>query len=184
MIAVAMIVKTVAILCALALPVSFAYWYKSHKHPAQHRYDITAYKSMNVYLREGVCGLHIASMPSKVASRTEFHATLSHVDLLRGRTLGFSTTRKGPYRFTWIIFPLWLPTLALIGTGVAALFVGPIRKMYRARIGCCTECGYSLQGNKSGRCPECGTPRGSSRASSSKGKRTAATARGPKRYRL
>lgn len=179
-----MISKTVAVLCALALPVTLAYWHKSHKHPAQHRYDLTVYKSMAVYLREGVCGLHIISMPTKVASRTEFHATLAHVDLLKGRTLSFSTTRKGPYRFTWIIFPLWLPSIALIATGSVALLVGPFRKWVRGRRGCCIECGYSLRGNQSGRCPECGTPCGSALSKASKAKLARATQQGPRRYRL
>lgn len=49
--------------------------------------------------------------------------------------------------------PLWFPLLAiLIPTIIAHLLVGR-----RPRQGFCKECGYDLTGNRSGRCPECGT---------------------------
>ena len=153
-----MIAKTIAVLCVLALPVSLSFWHKSHKHPAQHRYDLTVYKSVWVYLKDGVCGLHMISMPTKVASRTEFHATLPNAGLLQGRSFYLSSEVQGPYRITWIIFPLWFPTAILAGSCGAALFVGPVRRWVRVRTGRCVECGYSLRGNRSGRCPECGPP--------------------------
>ena len=49
------------------------------------------------------------------------------------------------------ILPLWMPALA--ATLVAAWF------QWRTRprpVGGCTQCGYSLVGNTSGVCPECG----------------------------
>ena len=55
-------------------------------------------------------------------------------------------------RYT-IILPLWIPFLI---AGIPTAFLwwrdGRIPK------GHCQKCGYSLTGNKSGVCPECGTP--------------------------
>lgn len=57
--------------------------------------------------------------------------------------------RSGP-RF---ILPLWIPII-LIGSACA---VGILKSVRRSREGHC-HCGYNLRGNRSGICPECGTP--------------------------
>ena len=147
-----------AILCLLALPVSISLWHKSYAHPVWHRYDVTLYKSLWIYLKDGVCQMHVLSMPTKVASRSEFHTPISYPDLPKNRTLALSSTRQGPYRSTWLVFPFWFPTAGLTFTFGLAAATGPVRKWHRQRTGCCTVCGYSLEGNRSGRCPECGTP--------------------------
>jgi len=54
--------------------------------------------------------------------------------------------------------------LAVIGTLFAAYpaiaFIrGPLRRWRRRRRGMCIRCGYDLQGNVSGTCPECGGAR-------------------------
>ncbi len=53
--------------------------------------------------------------------------------------------------------PLWIP-LALIGMPTLWLWRSDRR---RARRGCCTDCGYNLTGNVTGRCSECGGELGS-----------------------
>jgi hypothetical protein len=40
---------------------------------------------------------------------------------------------------------------------LAAFMRGPWRRYARRRRGCCSMCGYSLTGNVSGICPECGS---------------------------
>jgi len=60
--------------------------------------------------------------------------------------------------------PIWLGFAGNTLFYAAALFVPPVfsrwvRSGLRRRRGCCTACGYSLDGNTSGVCPECGTPR-------------------------
>jgi hypothetical protein len=50
--------------------------------------------------------------------------------------------------------PLWMPVLALS----VLPFVRVLQGFRRVRSGCCLTCGYSLTGNTSGVCPECGTP--------------------------
>ena len=54
---------------------------------------------------------------------------------------------------------LWAAlTMALVVKGLAVLF-DPARGGARpSRPGVCRRCGYSLTGNVSGICPECGTP--------------------------
>jgi hypothetical protein len=51
-----------------------------------------------------------------------------------------------------IMFPLWLPAAVLCWPGYRAL-----RRLRRVLPGHCPICRYDLQGNESGRCPECGT---------------------------
>ena len=60
---------------------------------------------------------------------------------------GFARTRM------WAVYIM----LALLST---LIFVcGPIRRLYRRRRGLCLRCGYNLEGNVSGVCPECGEAR-------------------------
>ena len=56
---------------------------------------------------------------------------------------------------------MWLPFWLI----ASVLFLLPLirglmwfRSMSRSRQGCCSSCGYSLTGNTSGTCPECGSP--------------------------
>ena len=50
-------------------------------------------------------------------------------------------------------FPLWIVFAAVsVPTAIIWIWSSPPRP------GHCVSCGYDLTGNKSGRCPECGTP--------------------------
>ncbi|MCH7883856.1 MAG: hypothetical protein IIC01_01275 [Planctomycetes bacterium] len=151
-----MILKTIAILSLLALPLSVLLWHASHRSPVHRRYDVTLYKSLRVYLKDGVCGLRLLSMPTKTASRSEFHAPLNADAMPNQRSLQLSSRRQGPYRITWLVFPLWLSTSILALIGAVPLLRGPIRQRIRRWRGQCIVCGYDLTGNRSGRCPECG----------------------------
>jgi hypothetical protein len=54
-------------------------------------------------------------------------------------------------------FPLWLPailTALMPGMWLYSL----VRRRRQFKLGQCSHCGYSLTGNTSGVCPECGTP--------------------------
>ncbi len=55
-----------------------------------------------------------------------------------------------------LVFPFWLPALATIVVP-SCWFVGFLRHRRQKMIGRCVRCGYSLTGNVSGICPECGT---------------------------
>lgn len=62
-------------------------------------------------------------------------------------------------RLIFLNFPNWLPFAMAIPTGfilTRRLVLGPIRRRRRRQRGECLPCGYSLTGNVSGRCPECG----------------------------
>ncbi len=152
-----MLSKIMAIASLVALPLSAALWHTSHTNPQHRRYDLTLYKSLRVILREGVCGLHVLSMPTKTASRSEFQSPLKIAATPGNTSLMVSSERNGPFRRTWVVFPFWLSTLGLLVTGVTPLAFGPIRDRRRRRNGWCVSCGYNLRGNRSGRCPECGT---------------------------
>lgn len=59
------------------------------------------------------------------------------------------------------MYRVMLPMWALLGTCLfyptLAFFRGPFTRMRRRRLNCCVPCGYSLIGNISGVCPECGS---------------------------
>jgi len=153
-----MIAKCTAILALLALPLSISLWHQSSANPQQRRYDVTLYKSLRVSLVEGVCGLRLLSMPTKVASRTEFFSPISTNPIPNPGSLQLSTriSSRGN-RIIWLVFPLWLPTVLLTLITLIPVVTGPVRRWRRKRTGCCIYCGYQLQGNRTGRCPECGT---------------------------
>jgi hypothetical protein len=56
-----------------------------------------------------------------------------------------------------LVVPYWFPT-GLFATMPAAITILAIRRRARPDTNACSSCGYSLTGNTSGVCPECGTP--------------------------
>ncbi|HET6246769.1 MAG TPA: hypothetical protein VFE47_03645 [Tepidisphaeraceae bacterium] len=58
--------------------------------------------------------------------------------------------------FQAIIIPLWLITLLAVPLPMV-MTAGALRRWRRRRAGRCVNCGYSMTGNVSGACPECGT---------------------------
>jgi hypothetical protein len=55
-----------------------------------------------------------------------------------------------------LVVPLWGPLVLFTIYPAMALIRGPYRRHRRHRKGLCVQCGYSLTGNVSGVCPECG----------------------------
>lgn len=151
-----MIGKILAVAALVSLPLSVALWHRSYSRPVEYRYDVTLYKSMWVYLKDGVCGLRLLSMPTKTASRTEFRNPLQFDMTPTQSSFFLNSVRNGPYRTTWLVFPFWLLTALLTVLGTMPIYRGPIRRQWRRWRGCCITCGYNLTGNRSGRCPECG----------------------------
>lgn len=52
--------------------------------------------------------------------------------------------------------PFWMMFLLFLAYPCLAFIRGPMRRYGRKRRGRCSQCGYDLTGNTSGRCPECG----------------------------
>ena len=148
--------KILFVVAMLLLPLSVTFWYRSHASPVRYRFDVTLYKSLDVYLKSGVCGLHLLSMPTSTASKSEFETPLRYNATPNQASFFVSTARQGPYRMTWLVFPFWAVTLTLVGLGFVPVARPPLVRWIRRRAGRCITCGYSLTGNKSGRCPECG----------------------------
>lgn len=59
---------------------------------------------------------------------------------------------------SWIGFPLWVPLGVLLAFPTLGFLRHRVRLLHRRKRGLCPFCGYSLRGNVSGMCPECGTP--------------------------
>ena len=55
--------------------------------------------------------------------------------------------------------PFWFLALILAAYPAIAFIRGPFRRWRRRRRGLCLRCGYDLEGNVSGVCPECGEAR-------------------------
>ena len=91
----------------------------------------------------------VASMPPHETG--SFLPSISHTTrpvMTRGSARRVVVTRKS----TALVVPLWLgPFLCSLATIVF------FRRARRPPRGRCVECGYDLQGNISGVCPECGT---------------------------
>ncbi len=60
------------------------------------------------------------------------------------------------FHFIRIMIPAYVPATTLTLLVVFAFARPPIRTWYRRAKGRCLACGYSLTGNESGSCPECG----------------------------
>ncbi len=60
------------------------------------------------------------------------------------------------WRWVHAIVPVWIVTGVLLFPSGLAYLRGPVRRGLRARRNHCVGCGYSLAGNLSGVCPECG----------------------------
>lgn len=151
-----MIAKVFAILAVLTLPLNLSLWHRSNSKPVSYRCDMTLYKSLTVYLRDGVLGMHILTMPTKTASRTEFQSSLRYDATPSKGALHLSSTRKGEFTQTWLVFPFWLSTTLLSVISLNPVFRGPVLQIWRRFRGRCAFCGYDLTGNRTGRCSECG----------------------------
>jgi hypothetical protein len=55
-----------------------------------------------------------------------------------------------------LICPFWIPFVVFAAYPAYAIATRWVRPYRRRRAGKCVACGYSLIGNTSGRCPECG----------------------------
>ncbi|MCH7729194.1 MAG: hypothetical protein IH991_22340 [Planctomycetes bacterium] len=153
-----MIAKILAIASLAVLPLSATAWYRSHAEPYWHRSDLTLYKSMWVRLEDGVFDMELLSMPTKVASKSEFVALVDLGKRPKLQTFRLTTRTHGKgYRTTAVAFPLSLSTIVLALSGTIPFALGPAKRWRRKRNGWCVDCGYNLSGNRSGRCPECGT---------------------------
>ena len=153
----AMVFKVLSVISLVTLPLSVALWNKSHKRPEHYRCDLTPYKSLRVFLKNGTCGLELLDMPTGNPVSGEFRGVLAYDPNLLQRSFLLTSKPIGPYRFTWLVFPFWLSTGALMLFAVIPVARGPLRRWWRIRHGRCVECGYDLRGTRSRRCPECGT---------------------------
>lgn len=168
-----MIGKIVAIASLAVLPISATMWYRSHAAPYWKRFDLTLYKSVWLTLENGVCHMELLSMPTKVASKSEFVVPVKKGKRPPKKAFRLTTRTHGKgYRTTEVAFPLSLSTIVLALSGTIPFALGPAQRWRRKRNGCCVDCGYNLSGNRSGRCPECGMRlRSQSRSRKRKGSR-------------
>ncbi len=120
------------------------------------RYAPTRGREINIYLNEGsFLVLYVRDVAwSEIWSRGVVIGTLEC-------RLGAGDRRHhrpGYARFVRIGSPFWIP-FGLLGIyPVLAFTRGPLRRYCRRRGNRCVGCGYSLTGNVSGVCPECGKP--------------------------
>ena len=148
--------KIAAVIALVILPFNVLLWYQSHRNPYFQRFDVTLYKSLWVYMKDGVCCLNLLNMPTRTASRTTFETPLNYNPAPAQRSFYINSQKKGPYRVSWLVFPFWLPAALLVMAGIVPLAAPPTRIWWRRSKGRCVVCAYDLTANRSGRCPECG----------------------------
>lgn len=88
--------------------------------------------------------------------------SLATFDWSNAKTLSIEPTGTSggqTVRFAVVVTPFWIPPTFLAAYPIFALIRGPLRRWRRRRRGLCLNCGYNLEGNMSGVCPECGDPR-------------------------
>lgn len=152
-----MLWKVLAVAALVTLPFSASLWRRSHTAPEWYRYDVAVDKSLWVYFKDGVCAFELLTMPTPTSARTTFRAPLTRDPVPNRRELMLSTSRRGPYRVTWLAFPLWLTTYVLLALTTVPVIRGPVVRGWRHWHGRCVECAYDLRGCRGGRCSECGT---------------------------
>ena len=71
------------------------------------------------------------------------------------RSLGGKTV----VRYRGVVFRSWFLVIVLAALTALTFIRVPFRRWHRRRHGLCIRCGYNLEGNVSGVCPECGEAR-------------------------
>ena len=99
------------------------------------------------------------NMQLAYARTTSARTDPRRVTPLRGPVgvLSFGRGNNNQWRWVFVSIPLWMLTGALLMQPTLAYVCGPLRRRLRRRRSQCLSCGYSLTGNSSGTCPECGT---------------------------
>jgi len=102
--------------------------------------------------------LHGGNMELVYARTTAVSSAPRRMTPLRGPVgvLSLGTGNNNRWRWVFVSIPLWMLTGALLLQPTLAYFRGPVRRRLRLRRSQCLSCGYSLTGNSSGTCPECG----------------------------
>ena len=105
-------------------------------------------------VRVGGGNLQVVHARAAAGVRQEWGLTL-----LRGSLGALSLRVASNARWRWwaASVPVWLVVALLFVYPAVAFLRGPVRRRRRLRHNQCLECGYSLTGNMTGRCPECGT---------------------------
>ncbi len=70
-------------------------------------------------------------------------------------SFGIGNSREG-WHYIGLTLPIWLVVVVLLTHPTLAFFFGPIRRRNRRKRNECVRCGYSREGDTTGRCPECG----------------------------
>ena len=98
--------------------------------------------------------IHVAYGSLWVSSEPTFRTWLTHpVEL---GSVYYANRFARPEDFV-LRLPLWSVACAFAAAFIGLLGTPAYRRWSRRRAGGCAECGYSLTGNVSGVCPECGT---------------------------
>ena len=70
--------------------------------------------------------------------------------------IGYARPTPSSDHIIMVSCPFWIPVLILAAYPTLAFIRDPRRRWNRRRHDLCLRCGYNLEGNVSGVCPECG----------------------------
>jgi hypothetical protein len=108
----------------------------------------------------GACGeLGVFTFSAVDARPWAIHGSIPNFEwgqlILRSQL--YPTNVSAVTRYTLeLSFPFWIPFVVFAAFPAYAFATRWVRPYRRRRAGKCAKCGYSLVGNESGTCPECG----------------------------
>jgi hypothetical protein len=149
--------KAIITLLALATSATTVAWIASYQRsPGTRvlRYEPTPGREIDVYLNRGSFLVqYVRDVPSPEIWSRGFAAWGLECRIGGGDRRHH---RPGYARFARVASPFWLPFVLFAACPTLAFVRGPLRRYRRRRRNQCVACGYSLIGNLSGTCPECG----------------------------
>ena len=148
-----------------------------HWRPTQFEFDLSTKTWLNVRSKSGLCSIAMFSeerptLPPadwvdvgpdnvpveffKRAVRSGWLMEFGGPSFDRRRHLSFDGPAGSTIVWRNCIFPSWIAVALFSAYPMVAFIRGPVRRWRRRRNGWCLACGYDMQGNVSGVCPECG----------------------------
>ena len=145
---------------SIATLLTAAAWYCQLVGPTGTAFQVTGSTRVAYAVTNSVASIHVLTQTSE--SQLQVGATASSRSVgFGGLQLWYVKSRAfhgtGDTYAVRLHFPIWLPTVLVVGSWIALPFVSRrLKRRRRRKRGLCVKCGYDLTGNESGVCPECG----------------------------
>ena len=134
-----------------------SYWERMVLHNFTYLHDLGIPDGCLVGIQQGSLRLCYARQVSDDDPWTDWRFGFKNFGIVRQSWVHSSQDKISLQWRYYLDVPLIVLVLAFAAYPLIAFVRGPLRRYRRGKAGCCQKCGYSLVGNVSGVCPECGT---------------------------